>query len=87
MLLGLAACITLAISAPTAHRVHVRQATSDVNKLNEGVRYSVSDCRPCFCSKLLAEPILPMVNAENIIFPPWNMPGNCMLLYSFVVLL
>ena len=66
MLLGLAACITLATSAPTAHRVHVRQATSDVNKLNEGVRYSVSDCRPCFCSKLLAEPILPMVNTENI---------------------
>ena len=66
MLLGLAACITLATSAPTAHRVHVRQATSDVNKLNEGVRYSVSDCRPGFCSKLLAEPILPMVNTENI---------------------
>ena len=66
MLLGLAACITLAISAPTAHRVHVRQATSDVNKLNEGVRYSVSDCRPRFCSKLLTEQILPMVNTEKI---------------------
>ena len=59
MLLGLAACITLATSAPTAHRVHVRQATSDVNKLSEVVHYSVSDCRPCFCS-------LPMVNTENI---------------------
>ena len=54
MLLGLAACITLATSAPTAHRVHVRQATSDVNKLNEGVRYSVSYCRPCICTKLVA---------------------------------
>ena len=54
MLLGLAACITLATSALTAHRLHVRQATSDVNKLNEGVRYSVSYCRPCICTKLLA---------------------------------
>ena len=54
MLLGLAACITLATSAPTAHMVHVRQATSNVNKLNEGVRYSVSYCRPCICTKLLA---------------------------------
>ena len=54
MLLGLAACITLATSAPTAHKVHVRQATSNVNKLNEGVRYSVSYCRPCICTKLLA---------------------------------
>ena len=54
MLLGLAACITLATSAPTAHRVHVRQATSNVNKLNEGVRYSVSYYRPCICTKLVA---------------------------------
>ena len=41
MLLGLAACITLATSAPTAQRVHVRQTTTSVIHLNSGVRYTV----------------------------------------------
>ena len=38
MLLGLAACITLATSAPTAQRVHVHQATTSVIHLNSGMR-------------------------------------------------
>ena len=82
MLLGLAACITLATSAPTAHRVHVCQATSNVNKLNEGVRYSVSYCRSCFCSKLRAEPILSMVNTENILSFPL---GICQVAACFYI--
>ena len=41
MLLGLAACITLATSTPTAQRVHVRQATTSVIHLNSGVHYRV----------------------------------------------
>ena len=50
VLVGLAACVMLATSAPTAQRVHVRQATTSVVHLNSGVRYSVSNCRPRFCS-------------------------------------
>ena len=51
VLLGLAACIMLATSAPSVQRVHVRQATSDAVHLNSGVHYSISDCRLCFCSR------------------------------------
>ena len=45
VLLGLAAWIMLATSAPTAQSVRVRQATTSVIDLNSGVRYSVSYCR------------------------------------------
>ena len=48
VLLGLAACIMLAASAPTAQRVHVRQATTSVIYLNSGVRLSVSYCSHVF---------------------------------------
>ena len=41
MLLGLAACITLATTAPTAQRVHVCQATTSVIHLSSEVRYEV----------------------------------------------
>ena len=45
VLLGLAACIMLARSAPTVQRVHVHQATSAAVHLNSGVRLSVSYCK------------------------------------------
>ena len=51
VLLGLAACITLATSAPTAQRVHVRQATSTAVYLNSGVRFIVSHCSHVFLFK------------------------------------
>ena len=51
VLLGLAACIMLATSAPTVQRVHVRQATSTAVYLNSGVRLSVSYCNHVFLFK------------------------------------
>ena len=51
VLLGLAACITLATSAPTVQRVHVRQATSTAVYLNSGVHLSVSHCSHVFLFK------------------------------------
>ena len=48
VLLGLAVSIMLATSAPTAQRVHVRQATTSVIYLNSGVRLSVSYCSHIF---------------------------------------
>ena len=52
VLVGLAACVMLAKTAPTAQRVHVRRATTSAVLLNNGVRYSVSYCRPFFFFKL-----------------------------------
>ena len=45
VLLGLAACIMLATSAPSVQRVHVREATTIAIYLDSGVRLSVSYCR------------------------------------------
>ena len=44
VLLGLAACIMLATSAPTVQRIHVREATAIASYLDSGVRLSVSYC-------------------------------------------
>ena len=48
VLLGLAACIMLATSAPTVQRVHVREATTIAIYLDSGVRLSVSYCKHVF---------------------------------------
>ena len=55
VLLGLAACIMLATSAPTVQRVHVRQATTTASYLDSGVRYSVSYWRQYLCSSYVLE--------------------------------
>ena len=68
VLLGLAACIMLATSAPSVQRVHVRQATSAAIYLAGGVLYSVSYCGLCFCSKYLKFVMLDyMVSPVNIL--------------------
>ena len=45
VLLGLAAYIMPATSAPSVQRVHVREATAIASYLDSGVRLSVSYCR------------------------------------------
>ena len=45
LLLGLAACIMLATSAPTLQRIHLRETTTIAIYLDSGVRLSVSYCR------------------------------------------
>ena len=80
VLLGLAACITLATTAPTAQSVQVRQATASVIHLNNGVCYSVSYCRPCLCSRLLAELILTMVNTGSPLEKNKQTKNDCSML-------
>ena len=84
VLLGLAASIMLATSAPTVQRVHVRQATSTKVYLNSGVRLTVSYCNHVFCSsKPMCVRLDGMVSA---VCTPWRHILKCNTSHYVVIL-
>ena len=68
VLLGLAACIMMATSAPNVQTMHVRQATSAAVHLNSGVRLSVSYCKVTESSSLKYTWLLLTIYSCNIAY-------------------